>query len=457
MLHLECLEERECLAQTIAIIDSGIDYTQPALQDIYIDGYDFADQDDDPFDGGPSGGTGTHISNVVKNIGDQYGVDVEIISLRIFNNDGYGDFDWAEQALMWVFANRDIYNIDTVLLPITSIWNSDNLPSWSVLEDELSILENSGILTIAAAGNNFHGEAGLNYPAASPHVIAAMSVDNDGSLSYFSQRSELAIAAAGRGEFSGTLTASANLAGASLVVRDLIERLGGNTSPQNIHDRIVQSADTVFDDETATNYSILNLDNTIDSLLSDPEFINSHLFYEDLSRIDSSKTPFKLGETSTFDSITGYEKGINGIVFDIPKGIELTEFKFHTGITNDYLNWEEIDAESIEILDAVPNDVFTRVIIKLDNVTDTYVSTSFNDEAFFYGSNVGDTGATLTEGVRGRDSADLFSVSISLFTEAEVDNQNDLNKDGIVDSFDFFVIVKAGIDANSLPNITPQG
>src|SRR5215216_1611788 len=36
--------------QTIAIIDTGVDYTHPALAGKYLAGHDFADDDNDPMD-----------------------------------------------------------------------------------------------------------------------------------------------------------------------------------------------------------------------------------------------------------------------------------------------------------------------------------------------------------------------------------------------------------------------
>ena len=62
-------------------------------------------------------------------------------------------------------------------------------------------LEDDGIFIAVAAGNNFltYNEPGLSYPAVSPHVTPVASVDDAGTLSYFSQRNERVLAAPGRG------------------------------------------------------------------------------------------------------------------------------------------------------------------------------------------------------------------------------------------------------------------
>jgi hypothetical protein len=59
----------------------------------------------------------------------------------------------------------------------------------------------------------------------------------------------------------------------------------------------------------------------------------------------------------------------------------------------------------------------------------------------------------------GRDAADMQSIAIDLFHAADVENPNDLNRDGRVDAFDLQVIPVAGggrIQPNVLRAITPQ-
>src|SRR6184192_1361083 len=112
---------------SIAILDSGINYNDPALGAGYgaghkvIAGYDYVDNDNDPMD---SDGHGTGLSSVAAattytyNGATYQGVapGANLIALRVDD----GTYGWGkesplvEQALQWIIAHRDQYNIVAV-------------------------------------------------------------------------------------------------------------------------------------------------------------------------------------------------------------------------------------------------------------------------------------------------------------------------------------------------------
>ena len=106
---------------------------------------------------------------------------VDLVALRVFNDAGRGEFGWVEEALRWVHQHRNDFEhpITTVSLSIGSDWNSDSPPPWAMLEEEFAQLESDGIFVAAAAGNSFtdYQTSGLTYPAASPYVVPASSVE----------------------------------------------------------------------------------------------------------------------------------------------------------------------------------------------------------------------------------------------------------------------------------------
>ncbi len=216
------------------------------------------------------------------------------MGLRVFNDQGQGQIQWVEQALAWVHTHRDSFAnpITTVNLSLGSTWNSDTVPGWAQLEDELKQLYDDGILVTASAGNSFkqYNAPGLSYPAASPYVLPVASVDDSGSLSDFSQRSDRVIAAPGRNilstvpdhvlgrdgkinDFStatGTSMAAPYMAGASVLVREAMEMVGGQEiTPARIINWLHDTADTVYDSVTRASYDRLDLQNAIDTLLPD--------------------------------------------------------------------------------------------------------------------------------------------------------------------------------------------
>ncbi len=287
--------------QTVVVIDSGIAYDHYALGGGFgsdyrvVGGWDFAENDADPYDDGPLGYHGTHVAGIVaSDDADVEGVapEADLVALRVFDDAGRCDFEWIESALAWVHENQDTFEhpITTVNLSLGSGENIQEAPEWSVLEDEFESLVDDGIFVSVAAGNGFrqYGVAGLDYPAASPNVVPVSSVNGAGELSDFSQRNERSLAVPGElvnstvpdylysfdgvtddfSESSGTSMASPYLAGASMLVREALESAGSTDISQgDIYDLLYDNADTIFDSATQANYQRVNLRATLDSIV----------------------------------------------------------------------------------------------------------------------------------------------------------------------------------------------
>ncbi|MCA9234357.1 MAG: S8 family serine peptidase [Planctomycetales bacterium] len=297
--------------QTVAVIDSGIAYDHYALGGglganyRVVGGWDFTENDADPYDDGPSGSHGTHVSGIIgssdtANHGVASGVD--LVGLRVFNDTGAGYFSWVESALQWVHQNRNAFEnpITTVNLSIgVSSWNAESIPAWANLEEEFAQLEADGIFIAVSAGNAFtsFNTTGLSYPAASSHVVPVMSVDDSGLLSYYSQRSTRAIAGPGRGitstvpdyagndadnitndfkGMSGTSMASPYVAGSSVLIREAMELVGMTGITQDtIYDHMMATADSFIDSATGLTFKRLNLQNAIDALMPTDDYGSS--------------------------------------------------------------------------------------------------------------------------------------------------------------------------------------
>ncbi|MFT7630527.1 MAG: subtilisin family serine protease [Mariniblastus sp.] len=288
--------------QTVAVIDSGIAWDHYALGGGYgqgnkvVGGWDFAENDANPYDDGPAGYHGSHVAGIIGSTDDQYqGVSsgVDLVGLRVFTDSGEGNLDWVEQALQWVHDHKDDFAnpITTVNLSLGTSWNADSMPEWASLEDEFAQLEADGLFISVAAGNSFltFGEAGLSYPAVSEFVVPVASHDANGNISDFSQRDDSVLVAPGESIRStvpdhlfggtennrflgstGTSMAAPYVAGASAVLRQANEFMGVTDVNQDmLYQQFRNSADQIYDTVTGGYYYKINLDAALASVIHD--------------------------------------------------------------------------------------------------------------------------------------------------------------------------------------------
>lgn len=288
--------------QTVAVIDSGIAYDHPAFGNAgfgagyrVVGGWDFAENDGNPYDDAPAGFHGTHVAGIIgsrdgNNPGVAQGVD--LVSLRVFDDKGNGSLSWVEQALRWVHENRNTFAnpITTINLSLGTNWNATTVPNWANLEDEFRTLMNDGIFIAVAAGNSFQNykTPGLSYPAASQSVVPVGSVNLDGTISYFSQRHDRALFAPGASirsaipdgagnnngrmddwaTASGTSMATPYMAGVSTLVREAMQFAGrANINQNDIYDHLRRTADRVWDGATQQYYLRINVGRAIDAIM----------------------------------------------------------------------------------------------------------------------------------------------------------------------------------------------
>lgn len=305
--------------QTVAVIDSGIAYDQIALGHGFgaghrvVGGWDFAENDANPYDDGPAGFHGTHIAGIIGSSDSRYsGVapGADLVALRVFDDQGNSNFAWVESALKWVHTHRNDYAnpITTVNLSIGANWNANNVPNWATLEEEFQQLKADGIFISVAAGNAFasYKTPGVSYPAASPYVTPVASVGDSGLLSNFSQRNARVIAAPGErimstvpdwlfggdgtpNDFmsaSGTSMAAPYVAGASVLLRQAMQFAGyHNINEDTLYNTMYNTADVIYDSVTNASYHRLNLQRAIDSVMP----AKSTATTTDLGTIDSKQ------------------------------------------------------------------------------------------------------------------------------------------------------------------------
>lgn len=212
---------------TVAVLDSGIDYTHPELGVSFGGGWDFVNNDPDPWD---DYGHGTHVAGTIAAALDDAGVvggapGVRLYALKVLNAQGTGSWSRVIAALQWAVDNH---------IQITNNSYAGGTPAnASTVRAAFDNAEAAGVLHVAAAGNSGWC-AGTNstilWPAAVRSVIAVGAVDvNDTRPCFSSTGPKLELMApgvginstfpdGGYGVLSGTSSAAPHVAAASALV-----------------------------------------------------------------------------------------------------------------------------------------------------------------------------------------------------------------------------------------------
>ncbi len=223
---------------TVAVIDTGVDYTHEDLDDNVILGYDWVNDDSDPMD---DHGHGTHVAGIVAAEMNGIGVvgvapNSRILAEKVLGADGSGyDFDVANAIIDAADAGADIISL--------SLGGSYS----RVIEDASNYAYGKGVLIVAAAGNN---GGSVLYPAALDNVIAVSALNSDNTLAYYSSRgTEIEMSAPGGGDkliystypgstyqgATGTSMAAPHVSGAAALIKSIHPAWSNDEVREHLH------------------------------------------------------------------------------------------------------------------------------------------------------------------------------------------------------------------------------
>ncbi|HYO09137.1 MAG TPA: S8 family serine peptidase [Tepidisphaeraceae bacterium] len=184
--------------QAVAVIDTGIDYTNPLLGGGFgpghrvVGGWDFVSDDADPMD---TYGHGTEVAGVIGASGfDLNGThyagvapECNLVALRVDAADDLVPDTRIEEALKWVIDHRAEFNIVAANISFGSGHYAGT--HTSVYSDELKTLRGLGVFVAASSGNNGVSKPyGVEYPAADANVFAVGAVDAFDVITEFTER-----------------------------------------------------------------------------------------------------------------------------------------------------------------------------------------------------------------------------------------------------------------------------
>jgi hypothetical protein len=193
---------------TVGVIDTGVDYNHPDLSaniwinpgenclgcrndgidndgNGYVDdwhGWDFLNNDNDPFD---DNGHGTHVAGTIGAVGNNgdgvAGVNwsVRLMPLKFLGADGAGDAADGVRAVLYASSMGAVVTNNS--------WGGDGYSQ--ALADTISEADSRGSLFVAAAGNSFmNTDTSPNYPSGYdlPNVIAVAATDQNDGRAWFS-------------------------------------------------------------------------------------------------------------------------------------------------------------------------------------------------------------------------------------------------------------------------------
>jgi thermitase len=276
---------------TIAVVDSGVDYSHPELDGKIIGGWDFVNGDADASD---DNGHGTSVAgiaaaetnNAIGIAGVSWGA--LILPVKVLDWAGLGSYeDLAAGIIYATDAGAAVINLSL----------GGSAPS-ELLKQAIDYATSAGVLVIAASGNS--GTSGVLYPAKYSSVIAVSATDSGNQVASFSNYGpEVDIAAPGQDIFStntdqgyatrsGTSMAAPMVSGAAAILLGL----PGNNAPSLVRQQLLTTALDIppYGKDSYSGYGLLQIDKAVmlamglivftpTSIPEEPPTVTATMFY----------------------------------------------------------------------------------------------------------------------------------------------------------------------------------
>jgi hypothetical protein len=172
---------------TVAVLDTGIDYNyfgfnqpllynntnnpDPCKQDGMVDyfGWDFVNQDNDPFDEGY--GHGTRVVNIIKDVLQQHNVNFQILPVKVFDQNGEGTYFDILCGFKYATNNPDVKIIN-----MSFGWYDHQFP---LLEKFIAASQDRVLITTSAGNYGVNTDQILHLPSGyeNENIIATAALD----------------------------------------------------------------------------------------------------------------------------------------------------------------------------------------------------------------------------------------------------------------------------------------
>jgi len=162
---------------SVAVIDTGIDPNTASLAGRILTGWNFVSNNSNTAD---NNGHGTFVATEIASNNVTYpGIvpQANVIPLKVLDASGSGSFGYVQDALAWIIAHRQQYNIVAVNMSLGAGNYSTN--PFTFLDSNLSTLKSQGVFVSVASGNSFfpnNSTPGLAFPAIDSLVVSVGAV-----------------------------------------------------------------------------------------------------------------------------------------------------------------------------------------------------------------------------------------------------------------------------------------
>lgn len=164
-------------SRSVCVVDSGVDLSHPDLaEDRYQGGYDFVNDDADPYD---DNGHGTHVTGIAAaTIDNAEGIagtgNVGFQAVKAYSSTGTGYFSDVAQGIVWCADNGG----DVISM---SFSHGES----STVEYAINYASEAGSMLVTSAGNNGCFDC-ISYPGLYDEVVTVTCTDRQAELCSFS-------------------------------------------------------------------------------------------------------------------------------------------------------------------------------------------------------------------------------------------------------------------------------
>jgi major intracellular serine protease len=220
---------------TVAILDTGCDFTHPDLSERIIGGRNFTDDDN----GNPDvytdyNGHGTHVAGTIAATQNNNGVigvapEASLLILKVLDKNGSGQYDWIINGINYAVEQK----VDIISM---SLGGSEDV---SELHQAIQNAVDNQILVVCAAGNEGDGQDSsdeFSFPGSYNEVISVGAINLErGSSEFSNSNNEVDLVAPGEeilstylngsyAKLTGTSMATPHISGALALIKDIANK-----------------------------------------------------------------------------------------------------------------------------------------------------------------------------------------------------------------------------------------